>query len=183
VLFLPPALLPKIGGVASVRINADADGGSITCHGGHAKLNVVLGTDGAAVFPAFNCPFELALTGAGTAVTSVTFGLPGASMPVAAPFEHMGHGVALTLTPGDKATFALFYLLNGISEPLVSSNCPADINADGAVDAADLALILARFGTLAECGLAEDIDRNGLVDGADLAQVLAQWGPCLPSGG
>jgi len=183
VQFLPsPAIAPKIGGVASIRINADADGGAITCHSENSELSVVLGTDGESVHQPFYCPFELKLTGAGTAVTNGFFGLPAPSMPIGKPFHDMGHRVAFSLTPGDKATFALFYALAGIHDPLETPSCPADINGDGVVDAADLALVLAYFATVAECGSREEINRDGLIDGADLALVLAAWGPCPENG-
>ena len=51
----------------------------------------------------------------------------------------------------------------------------ADINGDGVVNGADLAQILALWGT--PClGCAVDINEDGEVDGADLALVLAGWG-------
>ncbi|MFM1832770.1 MAG: hypothetical protein RLZZ461_1086 [Planctomycetota bacterium] len=51
----------------------------------------------------------------------------------------------------------------------------ADINGDGVVNGADLAQILALWGT--PClGCAVDINEDGQVDGADLALVLAGWG-------
>lgn len=52
----------------------------------------------------------------------------------------------------------------------------ADINGDGEVNGADLALVLASWGE--PClGCAADVDQDGEVDGADLALVLAGWGP------
>ena len=50
---------------------------------------------------------------------------------------------------------------------------PADLNGDGHVDGADLATVLAAFGTSNPIG---DVDGNGFVDGADLAAVLAAFG-------
>jgi predicted outer membrane repeat protein len=51
----------------------------------------------------------------------------------------------------------------------------SDINGDGVVNGADLAQILALWGT--PClGCAVDINEDGQVDGADLALVLAGWG-------
>ncbi len=55
-----------------------------------------------------------------------------------------------------------------------SSACPADLDGSGVVDGADLAIILAAWGTNGP----GDLDGSGLVDGADLAIVLAAWGPC-----
>ncbi len=55
--------------------------------------------------------------------------------------------------------------------------CPADLNSDGNVNAADLSAVLAAWGA---CGKAcnADIDGNGMVDAADLSAVLAAWGAC-----
>ena len=54
------------------------------------------------------------------------------------------------------------------------SACPADLDGSGVVDGADLAIILAAWGTSGP----GDLDGSGIVDGADLAIVLAAWGPC-----
>jgi predicted outer membrane repeat protein len=58
-----------------------------------------------------------------------------------------------------------------------SAPCPADLNNDGNVNAADLSTVLASWGA---CGKAcpADIDGNGMVDAADLSAVLAAWGAC-----
>jgi hypothetical protein len=48
---------------------------------------------------------------------------------------------------------------------------PADLNTDGAVNAADLAILLSGWGTAG----AGDINGSGLVDGVDLAALLAAW--------
>ncbi|MDZ4829083.1 MAG: hypothetical protein SGJ09_02660 [Phycisphaerae bacterium] len=53
-------------------------------------------------------------------------------------------------------------------------DCIGDLNGDGVVDGADLAIILGSWGGV---GIA-DIDENGVVDGADLAAVLGAWGAC-----
>ena len=51
----------------------------------------------------------------------------------------------------------------------------ADLNGDGEVDGADLALVLAAWGQ--PClGCATDVNGDGEVDGADLALILAGWG-------
>jgi hypothetical protein len=54
------------------------------------------------------------------------------------------------------------------------SPCPADLFADGTVDAADLGVLLGNWGI---AGLG-DFDENGTVDGADLAVLLGAWGSC-----
>jgi hypothetical protein len=55
--------------------------------------------------------------------------------------------------------------------------CPADLDADGAVGAADLSTMLASWGA---CGkaCAADIDGDGLVNAADLSALLVAWGVC-----
>lgn len=50
---------------------------------------------------------------------------------------------------------------------------PADIDRDGDVDGADLAILLAAWGTAQP---ASDLNGDGNVDGADLAVMLAVWG-------
>ncbi len=49
---------------------------------------------------------------------------------------------------------------------------PADINRDGRIDGADLALLLSNFGGTGT----GDIDRSGHVDGGDLGLLLNAWG-------
>lgn len=89
-----------------------------------------------------------------TADYRVFIGDPSTALPV------KGYGVAeLTLS----------WIVEG--EPA----CPADLDASGSVDAADLAAILAAWGAT---GVAADLDRDGLVDAADLAVALAAWGAC-----
>jgi hypothetical protein len=56
--------------------------------------------------------------------------------------------------------------------------CPADIVRDGAVNAADLAIVLVAWGTSGARYPGVDVDGSGVVDGSDLGAVLAAWGPC-----
>jgi hypothetical protein len=53
--------------------------------------------------------------------------------------------------------------------------CAADINRDGFVNGADLAALLAAWGTTTANA---DLNGDGAVDGADLAALLAAWGEC-----
>jgi len=55
------------------------------------------------------------------------------------------------------------------------TNCPADLNGDGLVSSADLAILLASWGS---GGGAADLNGDGSVGAADLAALLARWGPC-----
>lgn len=50
----------------------------------------------------------------------------------------------------------------------------ADLNDDGAVDGADLSILLALWGRCGGCPA--DLDGNGEVDAADLATLLGSWG-------
>ncbi len=51
--------------------------------------------------------------------------------------------------------------------------CPADLDGDGDVDAADLAVLLGAWGAAGG-----DLNGSGSTDGADLAVLLGAWGPC-----
>jgi hypothetical protein len=50
---------------------------------------------------------------------------------------------------------------------------PADLNNDGQVNATDLALVLASWGT---GNVVADINDDGVVNAADLGIVLGAWG-------
>jgi len=53
---------------------------------------------------------------------------------------------------------------------------PGDINQDGIVDGADLALVLGVWGACPKTGeCPADVNQDGVVDGADLAIVLGNW--------
>ncbi|MBX3354850.1 MAG: hypothetical protein KF724_04035 [Phycisphaeraceae bacterium] len=54
--------------------------------------------------------------------------------------------------------------------------CREDLNFDGVIDGADLALLLGSWGACQWCP--GDIDGDGFVDGADLALLLGAWGAC-----
>ncbi len=90
--------------------------------------------------------------------------------------------VTLELPAGLSAgTWSLEVVTNGIASapvPFVVSaaGCPADLNADGAVNGADLGLLLANWNG---AGVG-DLDGSGAVDGGDLGILLAGWGACPP---
>ncbi len=55
--------------------------------------------------------------------------------------------------------------------------CPGDLDGDGDVDVADLAILLANFGSMANVTAAEgDLDHDGDVDIADLSLMLTLFG-------
>jgi agmatine/peptidylarginine deiminase len=57
----------------------------------------------------------------------------------------------------------------------LGDSCPADLDGNGAVDVADLLVVLAEWG---QPGGPADLDGNGVVDVADLLELLSAWGPC-----
>ena len=63
--------------------------------------------------------------------------------------------------------------------PLLPTDCPADFNGDGTVEAADLAVLLGSWGSCPpdeDCPA--DFNDDGMVEAADLAELLGDWGPC-----
>jgi formylglycine-generating enzyme required for sulfatase activity len=56
------------------------------------------------------------------------------------------------------------------------SECTSDLDSSGAVDGADLGLLLAAWGPCAGC--TADLDDNGSVDADDLGALLGAWGAC-----
>lgn len=62
-----------------------------------------------------------------------------------------------------------------IDEQFDGIECPADINLDGTVDAADLGLLIGAWST---SDAAADINGDGTVDAADLGLLIGAWGAC-----
>ncbi len=89
--------------------------------------------------------------------------------------------------PPELASFSVPTLLAGIAAdhfavwvdfelPLAESNpCVGDFDKSGAVDAADLAVLIAAWGS---SDPQTNLDGVGAVDSSDLAVLLAAWGPC-----
>ena len=57
----------------------------------------------------------------------------------------------------------------------VTDTCPIDINNDGAVDTADLGILIVFFGT---ANGHVDLNEDGIVDTADLGILIGAFGPC-----
>ena len=74
-----------------------------------------------------------------------------------------------TRVPLGQQTQSLFRFTAERKVPLI----PADINGDGAVDFADLLLVITAWGPCPDCP--EDIDGDGVVGFADLLEVLSNW--------
>jgi formylglycine-generating enzyme required for sulfatase activity len=73
---------------------------------------------------------------------------------------------------------AALFLLCGTTGASAQS-CDADIDADGVVTGADLALVLGQWGPCGSPKLCTaDINDDGVVDGVDLGTLLAAWGAC-----
>ena len=77
--------------------------------------------------------------------------------------------------------FLVLSLALVLAAPLYADRppCPSDLDGDGVVGLADLAQLLAHYGTTSGASHEEgDIDGDGDVDLSDLAQLLGDWGPC-----
>ena len=61
-------------------------------------------------------------------------------------------------------------------ELVLPTQCPADFDDSGDVDAADLAELLGSWGPCVGCPA--DLDDDGDVDATDLAMLLGTWGDC-----
>ena len=57
--------------------------------------------------------------------------------------------------------------------PVEDPPCPADLDGDGVIGGADIALLLGSWSTAEG-----DLDGDGTTGGSDLATVLGSWGPC-----
>ena len=57
--------------------------------------------------------------------------------------------------------------------------CTGDIDRDGTVGSADLALLLAAWGN-PKAAAEADLTGDGVVDAADLGTLLEAWGACAP---
>ena len=64
------------------------------------------------------------------------------------------------------------------SSSLAQTACIADLDGDGRVGGADLALVLSDWGACAKS--VGDVTGDGVVNAGDLAAVLADWGNCEP---
>ncbi len=77
-------------------------------------------------------------------------------------------------TEGPGTPDSLTGLTQGPS-PL-ASDCVGDVDGNGVVDAADLAVLLGAWGP--NPGHPADFDGDGDINAADLAVLIGAWGPC-----
>jgi len=96
------------------------------------------------------------------------------SFPNVDPNDLIGATVVLKPAPGALPPLPPFE--EEETRP-VPQPCIADLNQDGTVNGADLAIVLGNWGT---AGPAGDVNGDLTVNGADLAIVLGSWGPCAP---
>ncbi len=66
--------------------------------------------------------------------------------------------------------------INGDFSTCDGAQCIGDLNVDGVVNGADLAILLGAWGACTGCPA--DLNTDGLVNGADLAILLGAWGNC-----
>ena len=87
---------------------------------------------------------------------------------------HPRLGVADALGDDGLLTFRVRFTDNSLAilAANVASNI-ADLNGDGGVDGADIAVILASWGSCAGCPA--DLNGDGVVSGGDIAVLLANW--------
>lgn len=67
---------------------------------------------------------------------------------------------------------------NGVPDICEIDPCPGDVVQTGAVDAVDLAAMLAAWGTDGGVYPRADINHDGIVAGSDLGSLLSGWGAC-----
>ena len=134
------------------------------------------------------------VSGAGTATTGVEFRIPFAdlglpvdyrgSVSVAALIQRVDGAVSNQVLPGlpaaasDPGIAPDFATIAGAQFVTVSLGRLGDLDGDGAVNGADLGMLLGKWGpvTADPASAAADLDRNGTVDGADLGMLLGAWG-------
>lgn len=119
------------------------------------------------------------IDGASTYEVALGTVAPGGSIFVTAP--------ALFLREGDRLIGATMISTQLASASAVATTtivgiggpCPADLDGNGIVDGADLAIVLGHWGDTCACGCSlGDVDADGIVDGVDLSIVLGSWGFC-----
>jgi hypothetical protein len=93
---------------------------------------------------------------------------PGSKYGVLAKFHNLSDSIGLPSVWYAIASYAT------ATEFTIQVRVPADLDADGQVNGADLGILLGEWGACSGCGA--DLDGNGTVDGADLGIMLGEWG-------
>lgn len=84
----------------------------------------------------------------------------------------VANGQGITTFPDTFASNQLFEVTL-----LPGAGCPADLDDDGNVTAADLAALLLAWGN-APAGLRADLNGDGVVNSADVGWLIGAWGAC-----
>ena len=102
----------------------------------------------------------------------------------------LGNRLVVETDAMSSGNLAEYGLLSGDSDcsdhralvcDLRKPGCPADINGDGYINGADLAVVLGFWGPCKSGSACQsDLDGDGVVGGSDLAIVLGFWGVCSP---
>ncbi|MCA9286477.1 MAG: hypothetical protein KDA22_14730 [Phycisphaerales bacterium] len=102
--------------------------------------------------------------------------------PIFAGVDHLYQNNGSTITdldPGDDAQILVFHTsgagLYAVYEPGGCGPGGSDLNGDGAVNGADLGLLLGAWGPCPAGCCDADLNNDGIVDGADLGLLLADW--------
>jgi len=117
---IAPTVVPSsvIGGSMGLTVT-DSNGNGVGTVTSAAPSPVYEGQiDGAGVLPLLPDPFSISVPFAGgTAVTSVSAGLPGPTIPGPPAFATIGILHKFTLTPGDSIGLTSFFIVEAVPEP------------------------------------------------------------------
>jgi hypothetical protein len=103
---------------------------------------------------------------------NITFTRSDGKLNITDPFDRIDSPIAITWTATDECGRT-----DSAVQTVVVDITFGDFSADGFVDSADLAVVLAAFGVPGSVG---DANGDGLVDGADIAIILSNWSPPRP---
>ncbi|MFO0826640.1 MAG: FG-GAP-like repeat-containing protein [Phycisphaerales bacterium] len=142
-------------------------------------LRVFLTNQGSSTIPPFGLGSKVRVKiGAVTLMRSIDGGCTHLGTPEFS--AHFGLGTATTIDElkieWPNGTDSIYTNIAANQTLTISPTlpCPADLTGDGAVDGADLAVVLGQWGGPGSA----DLTGDGVVDAADLAIVLGAWGTC-----
>ena len=127
-----------------------------------------------------NFPIVRLTNATGQVFTAKTFNWSSTGVQTGATTVTTQMTVPATLPAG---SYSLYVTANGVASDAwpfwnPSASCPADLNLDGKVDGADLAIVLVGWGTPGSTSGAGDVSGDGTISGDDLGIVLNAWGSC-----
>lgn len=162
------------GGAVTLLATANAAGGSITCLPGADSIWQPM-VDGSPVYSIFYCPFVMQTTGSGTMQSTQVFGapIPGFVGPNTAATA--GSRNRFTISKGDQLSINSTVVVKSLGVP---TWCVGDLNYDGKVNSADLAIVLGDWGPASMPCAPADLDGSGVIDSGDVTVLLGKWGSC-----